>query len=687
MKLNRNYFYKLIHPNKSMLSTKSLFIIILIIFLLNMTIYNVSASISPDNVAFEKQPGDCYSIVKTVEIPQGSLKVDILFSFDTTNSMSEILNEANLNINKIINNLIINYNGVSFNFGVISYSDYPAFYPSYCGYKNGYGVPTVDYAYYLNQPITSDTYQIITAINSLNLGNGFDAPDDYTRIFYETYNDTNIGWRIDSQKILINFADSIPHDCNLNEGIYEGVWSTGVDPGPDEIIDTDDDLSLLDVLSTMNLNDITLIECHSSTNYLDYWEYWTSLTGGSVNYTTTSNFADVVKDAITNKLVIPKIYDLHLEVTTPGFENWLDSVIPSSYAEVNMGSTVTFEETICVPIDTTPGEYTFTISAIDGEGNNYGDQTDVVTVTAKSAPQQPSGPTNQPPVADASAGAPYLGVIGEDITFDGSNSYDPDVDGYIVSWYWKFDDGTDAYGEIVTHTYSTPDTYQASLKVTDEDGKTGTVNFNVEIVIANNPPTNLIVNGPVKGKQNIDYDYTASATDLDVGDMLRYTFDWGDGKTTTTEKVSSGVTVTVSHNWSTYGVYEVKVTVEDNYSAQTSTTFDVLIDVIVIDDVIQGFIIDQDGSDPFDVFDNTETDDETAVELDSGSYLIDSNGDSKWDYAYSSETGLITYYEFVYLKYLIIYQTQKATPGFELIILLVAIAIAALILRKKRKIN
>ena len=112
-----------------------------------------------------------------------------------------------------------------------------------------------------------------------------------------------------------------------------------------------------------------------------------------------------------------------------------------------------------------------------------------------------------------------------------------------------------------------------------------------------------------------------------------------------------------------------------------------MIDVIVIDDVIQGFIIDQDGSDPFDVFDNTETDDETAVELDSGSYLIDSNGDSKWDYAYSSETGLITYYEFVYLKYLIIYQTQKATPGFELIILLVAIAIAALILRKKRKIN
>jgi len=216
-------------------------------------------------------------------------------------------------------------------------------------------------------------------------------------------------------------------------------------------------------------------------------------------------------------------------------------------------------------------------------------------------------------------------------------------------------------------------------------GATGEETFNVIIGIANNPPENLVIDGPLTGKQNIEYNYTASATDLDVDDMLRFIFEWGDGTTTTSEVVNSGITVTVTHNWSKYGIYEVKVTAEDNFSAQISTKFIVLIGVIVIDDVIKGLIIDEDGNDPFDIFNNSETKKVTAVELDNGSYLINSDDDSKWDYAYDDERGLITYYEFVYQKFLIIYETEKATPGFELLTLLAAIALIAIIFRRKRK--
>jgi len=316
-------------------------------------------------------------------------------------------------------------------------------------------------------------------------------------------------------------------------------------------------------------------------------------------------------------------------------------------------------------------------------------KSDIWNFKTKSKSTPPSGPSseNKDPVANASAGGPYYGLVIENITFNGSLSYDPDPAGFIVSWHWNFGDGTDEYGEIVTHKYSTNGTYNVTLTVTDNMGATGKETFNVIIGIANNPPENLVIDGPLTGKQNIEYNYTASATDLDENDMLRFIFEWGDGTTTTSIVVYSGVPVTVTHNWSNYGIYEVKVTAEDNFSAQTSTTFTALIGVIVIDDVIKGLIIDEDGNDPFDIFNNSETGNVTVVKLDNGSYLINSDEDKKWDYAYNSEDGLLTYYEFVYNKFIVIYEAEKATPGFELISLLLVIALITIILRKKRKNN
>lgn len=65
--------------------------------------------------------------------------------------------------------------------------------------------------------------------------------------------------------------------------------------------------------------------------------------------------------------------------------------------------------------------------------------------------------------------APAIGVTGESITFDGTTSTD---DGEIVAFLWEFGDGSQAEGEIGTHTYENPGTYEVTLWVTDDADQT-----------------------------------------------------------------------------------------------------------------------------------------------------------------------------------------------------------------------
>ena len=92
--------------------------------------------------------------------------------------------------------------------------------------------------------------------------------------------------------------------------------------------------------------------------------------------------------------------------------------------------------------------------------------------------------------------------------------------------------------------------------------------------------------------------------------------------------------------------------------------------------------------DIYDSFDNTDTGKQTNVEVEKqeedSTYLIDSDGDGKWDYAYNQDTGLSTYFEYVYQKYSNIFQKTQKTPGFELISLLVMIALVLIILRRRK---
>ena len=104
------------------------------------------------------------------------------------------------------------------------------------------------------------------------------------------------------------------------------------------------------------------------------------------------------------------------------------------------------------------GTYTAALTVTDSGGKSDTD-TAIITVTSGG---------NTPPIADA--GPDQAVDDGQEVTFDGSGSYD--ADGTITSYDWDFGDGDNAAGMIVTHTYSSAGTYTATLTVTDDGGLT-----------------------------------------------------------------------------------------------------------------------------------------------------------------------------------------------------------------------
>ena len=94
---------------------------------------------------------------------------------------------------------------------------------------------------------------------------------------------------------------------------------------------------------------------------------------------------------------------------------------------------------------------------------------------------------NDVPVADA--GGPYSGTSGESIDFDASGSYDPD--GTVVQYDWKWSD-TGAWkvdiGPTPSHTYSpvSDHTYTVTVRVTDNEGATGTDTVTVPVAVTDN---------------------------------------------------------------------------------------------------------------------------------------------------------------------------------------------------------
>jgi len=108
------------------------------------------------------------------------------------------------------------------------------------------------------------------------------------------------------------------------------------------------------------------------------------------------------------------------------------------------------------------GEYVVTLTVFDSEGKTASTSLTVEALNPLPKAEftySPRSTMEDQPVVSAS----------EEITFDGADSVD---DEEIVAYEWYFGDTETASGQVVTHKYLYPGTYNVVLTVTDNDGDT-----------------------------------------------------------------------------------------------------------------------------------------------------------------------------------------------------------------------
>lgn len=121
-----------------------------------------------------------------------------------------------------------------------------------------------------------------------------------------------------------------------------------------------------------------------------------------------------------------------------------------------------------------PGFYTIYVEAIDNEGAKSNSLNVPKFLQVKRASITDFS-LESPPVAII-ASSTSLTKVDAEVVFDGSSSFhfrerNGEIQGYtgnIESWSWDFGDGETAEGMKVNHTYTTPGSYMASLKVKDK---------------------------------------------------------------------------------------------------------------------------------------------------------------------------------------------------------------------------
>jgi chitodextrinase len=317
------------------------------------------------------------------------------------------------------------------------------------------------------------------------------------------------------------------------------------------------------------------------------------------------------------------------------------------------GFTITTHNLSYTDLGLTNGQtYTYEIYAVDTSSNKGPVSTTNGTPKAAiSSHHRQGSSSNKAPIADLSAGAPYQGVVGEELLFDGSRSFDRD--GSIIKYKWTFDGQSEGFGEIVIHTFETEGSYQVTLKVTDNRGATDDASTIVIIRKPNLPPMLLSFSGQTRGLQHFDYIFRFSASDPD-GETMRYIITWGDGTSSVSPVFKDERIIQTLHKWDSPGFYTITLQAEDMQKARSeSMSLVVWIGVWYVKDI--GYLINIDGTGVFDQFYSNSTGTTSITKMqESNTYLLDVDGDGTWEFQYNSESDVLTPRQLQQQNYLLI---------------------------------
>ncbi len=331
-------------------------------------------------------------------LPPSPVKADVLFVFDVTRSMQDVLDSAAQNADRIMSDLTGLVPDIQF--GVVSVSDYPV---------APYGLAS-DQAFSLTLPMTDDPNEVRAALGGLTLLDGGDGAEAYGLAFHKAASDPAIGWRKDARHLIVSFGDSVPHDDNINKGIASPEpilpgqkWSTAYAQA--DVAGTDN-LDWQTVLADLRNSpeQITVLHVVSGSTdrqnappqaLLAYWKYWAGLTGGdAVLQENAGQLPDTIRTLVAQS-------GRHIDAlrlrTTGGYATWV-KITPAQQSNLlvpDTGLPLSFQAAIAIPKDMTgkipAGDYTIKIDAV-GDGTVYNTWTLIVTVPTSCAVPLPPPP-------------------------------------------------------------------------------------------------------------------------------------------------------------------------------------------------------------------------------------------------------------------------------------------------------
>ena len=260
-------------------------------------------------------------------------------------------------------------------------------------------------------------------------------------------------------------------------------------------------------------------------------------------------------------------------------------------------------------------------------------------------------------------------------------SYDENGKRDIVKWQWDFGDGNTSNERNPVHAYKKSGVYNVTLKVEDRSG--GNSTFIKEVVVKNLPPVATFKYTPENPHSFILIELNASGSKDDDGYIVNYTWDMGDG----TIKHGSFIT----HKYSRPGHYTVKLTVIDNEGNES-----VFEETIIVDNrpPEANFIVNPESpkvGEEINFTDLSSDLDGNVVEwrwdfgdgniayTEDASHSYDKAGEYKVTLYVKDDKGAKSNYT------LTINVKEKEMPGFEILVLLIAMMVAVFMRLKKFK--
>jgi chitodextrinase len=178
---------------------------------------------------------------------------------------------------------------------------------------------------------------------------------------------------------------------------------------------------------------------------------------------------------------------------------------------------------------------------------------------AGALPDSPGAGNTRPKASAAitlDAGDPWL------FHFDGGAS--SDAEGAIVSYDWRFGDGSSASGAQVTHRYNTAGSYPVSLTVRDAANVSETISVAISVTGDPGAPVAQWFAESVPSGA-LHYTFDGSKSIGGGGSLTAFEWDLGD------QTVKTGATV--EHQYNKPGTYQVKLTVRNDKQKSATAVY------------------------------------------------------------------------------------------------------------------